>query len=68
VEKGRIISLIVFYLLPICTYHCERIHSGTSENLRQILQRIARSNIREMGNEKNYITDKLHITVMCIPL
>ena len=48
----------------ICTYHCERIHSGIPSNLRQIWQRIARSDAGEMKNRrKNHVTCyMLHVT------
>jgi len=46
-EMKRIISLISFILL-LCAYHCERIHSSRSRNLRQAWQRIARFEIGEM--------------------
>jgi len=42
------------YIILICTYHCERIHNGISWNLRQIWQRIARSDAGKMEMEELY--------------
>jgi hypothetical protein len=49
-------------LILICTYHCERIHSGIPSNLRQIWQRIARSDAGEMKNRRKKSRYMLHVT------
>ena len=67
-ENWRNMLLIVLYIILICTYHCERIHSGISWNLRQIWQRIAR--FRRWGDEswKSMLLIVLYNTDLYIPL
>ncbi len=64
----RNMLLIVLYIILICTYHCERIHSGISWNPRQIWQRIAR--FRRWGDEswKSMLLIVLYYTDLYIPL
>jgi hypothetical protein len=43
--------LLILFMLLICTYQCEKNHIGISGNLRQIWQRIAGFDDREIEME-----------------